>query len=276
MIDQLLQTQLRAKYNPEGSPLRKMQLRMLDMLRSIDKICRDNNIKYWLSSGTCLGALRHGGFIPWDDDVDIEMLEEDYKKFCMVMQKYPKSDLVLQTLDNDLGYNLSFGKIRDVFSVVKETHNLDRFYKYRGCFIDIFSLIPSNSFILSTIGHYLKLEELRLKFKKEERGGWYCALYSINKNINRIILPLIKRSISLMSNGNLRHDFGNGFLSLRNIKDILPLQYINFEGYSFPIPGNAQAYLNKIYGRDYESLPDLTKIEVHMNEYIFLDKNVSV
>lgn len=84
MIDFKTQEALRAKFNPDGSNLRKMQLRMLDMLKYIDKICREHNIKYWLSSGTCLGAVRHGGFIPWDDDCDIELLRKDYKKLIKI------------------------------------------------------------------------------------------------------------------------------------------------------------------------------------------------
>ena len=61
MIDPELQAELRQRFNPDGSELRKMQLRMLEMLKYIDRICRENDIKYWLSSGTCLDAVRHGG-----------------------------------------------------------------------------------------------------------------------------------------------------------------------------------------------------------------------
>lgn len=95
MIDPKLQSELRAKYNPDGSNLRKMQLRMLEMLKYIDSICRENDIKYWLSSGTCLGAVRHGGFIPWDDDADIEMLASDYRKLEKILRSSSR-DFVLQ------------------------------------------------------------------------------------------------------------------------------------------------------------------------------------
>ena len=77
MIDATIQQQLRERFNPEGSMLRKQQQRMLEILLHIDEVCTEHNIKYWLSSGTLLGAVRHGGFIPWDDDLDIEMLKED-------------------------------------------------------------------------------------------------------------------------------------------------------------------------------------------------------
>ena len=67
VISPELQFSLRQRFNPDGSPLRKHQILMLGMLKKIDAVCRENNIRYWLSSGTCIGALRHGGFIPWDE-----------------------------------------------------------------------------------------------------------------------------------------------------------------------------------------------------------------
>lgn len=66
--------ELRQRYNPDGSLLRRQQMRMLHILVEVDKICQRHNIRYWLSSGTLIGAVRHGGFIPWDDDLDIEMM----------------------------------------------------------------------------------------------------------------------------------------------------------------------------------------------------------
>ena len=74
-----------SKYNGEGTILRKAQLRMLDMLIEVDKICRKYNIQYWLDFGTLLGAVRHQGFIPWDDDLDICVLRKDYKRLRKVL-----------------------------------------------------------------------------------------------------------------------------------------------------------------------------------------------
>ncbi|MDR3287625.1 MAG: LicD family protein, partial [Prevotellaceae bacterium] len=69
-----------SKYNGEGTTLRKAQLRMLDILIEVDRICRKHNIQYWLDFGTLLGAVRHNGFIPWDDDVDISVMRKDRKR----------------------------------------------------------------------------------------------------------------------------------------------------------------------------------------------------
>ena len=110
MISPELQLKLRERFNPEGSMLRRQQQRMLDILLYVDKVCRENDIRYWLSSGTLLGAVRHGGFIPWDDDLDIEMLKEDYEKFMRVF--VDNDDYVLQTRHNDKYYLLPFAKLR--------------------------------------------------------------------------------------------------------------------------------------------------------------------
>ena len=162
MIDSDVHKQLRQRFNPEGSPLRIHQMKMLKILIDIDKVCKNNGIKYWLSSGSCLGAIRHGGFIPWDDDVDIEMMRSDYIKFVNVFHE--TDDLVLQTYCNDRFYYSSFGKIRDKSTVV-----YDSLYKYKGVFVDVFCLEYSSKvtsilsgFMIKLIGHlYSSIKSLR-------------------------------------------------------------------------------------------------------------------
>ena len=80
-----------SNYNTDGTMLRKQQERMFEMLCVIDDICVKNEINYWLSGGTLLGAVRHGGFIPWDDDIDIGIFNEDYDRFeTVLIQELPK------------------------------------------------------------------------------------------------------------------------------------------------------------------------------------------
>ena len=77
--------------------LRVCQLKQLDILEEIDRLCRRHSISYWLDGGTLLGAVRHGGFIPWDDDIDIAMRREDMERFAAEAAGELPPDLFLQT-----------------------------------------------------------------------------------------------------------------------------------------------------------------------------------
>ena len=85
---------LRAKYNPEGSLLRRDQMELLKMLRVVADICDANGIQWWLSSGTLLGAARHEGFIPWDDDLDIVLLRKDCKRLERILERLDHKEYV--------------------------------------------------------------------------------------------------------------------------------------------------------------------------------------
>lgn len=254
MIDELLQKQLRGRFNPDGSLLRQHQLRMLDMLRYIDAICRKHNIKYWLCSGTLIGAVRHGGFIPWDDDVDIEMLKDDYIKLINVMKHEDNSDYVLQTYETDSNFYFVYAKLRDLHSVIEETNNL--YYKYNGIFIDIFVLEPSSSLKLSQFSKSLRFLPQRVFSKANKFADMLFFLYV------RCIFPVLAALSKIGAHGQLRQRHGSFFLKPRYNQDIFPLKEISFEGYSFAAPNNPDSYLRKIYG-DYMCLPDISRIRTH-------------
>ena len=103
-MDNNLKQELRERFNPDGSLLRRQQLRMLELLEAVDLVCKKYDIPYWLSSGTLIGAVRHQGFIPWDDDLDIEMLREDYLRLMKVLPEELPDKFVLQTHETDPNY----------------------------------------------------------------------------------------------------------------------------------------------------------------------------
>ena len=244
MIDEKLQAQLRAKYNPDGSTLRKGQLRMLEILKSVDGICRKHNIPYWLSSGTLLGAVRHGGFIPWDDDLDIEMLREDYLRLIPILRKELPSNFMLQDDMSEEKYPYLYVKIRDKNSYINE--HVDYSIIQKGLFIDIFPLESSYN-ILYIVSYRLYGLCLRLYFNKH--------LFNLVKRILLYVIYPVFRLISMFSNQNvLRHTLGMTFLKDRNLKDIFPLKEMKFEDLSFFVPNNYDSYLTKMYGK-YMSLP---------------------
>lgn len=267
MIDAQLQQQLRERFNPDGSMLRRQQLRMLDILLYIDKVCKDNDIKYWLSSGTLLGAVRHGGFIPWDDDLDIEMLKEDYIKFLKVFPD--NEEFVMQTRHNDKYYLLPFAKIRDRHSCLSEFGGNEN-YKYRGLFVDVFCLEKSPRFAYVVFGiilHYI------IKFQNGKCDKFSLALTNLYKKLFYGFVYISKPLLSIIPFKKLNHLYGCGpRWRCRNIKDIIPLSTIQFEGYQFPAPNSCDAYLTQMFG-NYTKLPHLDAIRTHISKCDFIDSS---
>ncbi|MFK2244514.1 phosphorylcholine transferase LicD [Bacteroides fragilis] len=128
-----------SNYNTDGTMLRKQQERMFEMLCVIDDICVKNEINYWLSGGTLLGAVRHGGFIPWDDDLDIQLMKDDYNKLLGLLKTELPEQYQLQTSKTDRNYFARYAKVRDVNSLLEDS-DYTLGYKYKGIFIDIFLL----------------------------------------------------------------------------------------------------------------------------------------
>lgn len=95
-----------------STELRKVQLTILSIFREIVRICDENDICYFIIGGTALGTVRHGGFIPWDDDFDIGMTRENYNKFLTIAQKKLPQDLFLQTIETEPESPFYFAKVR--------------------------------------------------------------------------------------------------------------------------------------------------------------------
>ena len=131
--------------------LRQAQLKMLVMLEHVDAICQKHGLDYWLEGGTLLGAIRHQGFIPWDDDMDISMPRASFEAFMRLAPKELPDFIWLQTAQTDPGYfNFSVPlKIRDCNSRFIELHETGNEPYQQGIFIDVFvyDKMDENSFI---------------------------------------------------------------------------------------------------------------------------------
>ena len=148
--------------------LRELQLFALDILKDVANFCNQNNLRYSLYGGTLLGAVRHHGFIPWDDDIDIIMPREDYDKFC---RSYKSTKYLLVNRDNDKSYQLAYSRVcdinRTIYKAVKPCS-----LKATGVWIDVFPADGCPSDEKSIKDFYLKNQEL---FYKTEAVRWSMA-----------------------------------------------------------------------------------------------------
>lgn len=118
--------------------LRIGQTEMLNILIEIDRICHKYQIEYWLEFGTLLGAIRHKGFIPWDDDCDIGMMRTDFNRFKDVVSKELSADFFFQTKETDPKYRRKMAKIRsNKIKMIEHDESLNEPY-HQGVYVDIF------------------------------------------------------------------------------------------------------------------------------------------
>ena len=266
-------SELRQRFNPDGSLLRRQQIRMLDILLEVDKICKKHHIQYWLSSGTLIGAMRHNGFIPWDDDLDIEMMRSDYLRLMKVLPTELPEWLALQNNETDPNYFYFYAKVRDKRSKMLEQNRYDRLWKEQGIYIAIFPMeqhpLWMQKLAEKTVGHMYKVWRTSTDDQKAIKK--VRRIFNIN---NRIIFPCLRTLLHLTSYilhlKVITSGMGIPFHNPRYAEEIFPLTTHVFEDHQLPVPHNTDAHLRHIFG-DYMQLPDLDKLTPHVGKLEFFD-----
>lgn len=265
MIDPKLQAELRERFNPDGSKLRDMQLKILEIMDVVDDICRRNNIPYWLASGTLIGAVRHDGFIPWDDDLDIEILHSDKKRFIEACQRELPERFKLQCHATDDRYHLNIMKVRDSHTSIEESCNIGAKkypvnYKYSGYFIDIFTVEPSRMPFLK-VANFMTKTLLAIKHIANAPNWVVNISYGINQSVFSIFRAINR---CLPKAEYCYHTYGSLFKSRRVESEMTPPIEAGFESKRYYIPNDSDAYLRRIYG-DYTQLPPMAQQKPHHN-----------
>ena len=243
--------------------LRKAQLIMLEMLIEFDTLCKKHQLRYWLDSGTLLGAVRHQGFIPWDDDIDLSMPLEDYKLFLEIASSELSDDIFLQTSQTDKNFKFDYIKLRSNKASIVEFHEKDKAINYhQGVFVDIFPMLAIENSEVNKKQYDSTLKEIR--------GVSSVSLHTPDgkddPDKRASLVATLKEKHQGWENDKLKVIYGGEMPDVAawfDINKVLPLTDIEFEGIAFPVPNDPSHYLDAIYSFDYRQLPPEDKRIVH-------------
>lgn len=251
--------------------LRRCQLRELDILRAVHDICRRHDITYWLDGGTLLGAVRHGGFVPWDDDVDIAMRLEDVPRFKAAAAKELPEGLFLQSPETDPSVRLPILKVRDLGSLLVEPgDDFSRPYA-KGLYVDIFPMTAypsvSKGFVRKVARGYCRANAI-LSSPHYYTARAFAEFFYFGAKRAACRLLWAAASAGRMKGEYLSNTLdNNGYGIMHRTASVLPAGEIEFEGFRFSAPADPQAYLRDLYG-DFMQLPPEEKRKGHACFYL--------
>lgn len=263
----------------------ELQNALVEILKDLNNACEKYQIRPFLQGGSLLGKLRHNGFIPWDDDLDLGMSRDDYEKFKMIFDKELGDKYLLK------GPGVKDGATNRFIQMFKK----DSYYETvvdsidfpKKIYVDIFPIdfVPENKFSRLIKGNVCNIEMIIascVEYKKSKALGDNLSTISKRNNINDKVRTLIG---SIFSYRDLNNWYKKVDMSIRNKKEtsfatsatgrkhyfgeivpsnvFFPLKESEFCGVKTWIPNNSKHYLINLYGNDYMEIPPESKREHH-------------
>ena len=256
----------------DNDSLRKAQLIENDLLKKFREICQAEGMPYYLLGGTALGARRHKGFIPWDDDIDVGLVREDYDRFLSVAPKYLEEDQIIEhySLDESYqDYTMKLSRAKVSFLTQRENTVVKQ-----HIWIDIFPLDGAPDNRLLRWLHFRRIDFYRMQLSfhyikdvriNEERPGWQKALVFLARHIpiGKLIHPTGMKKALVREFRKYRaadsKTIGN-YMGAYREREFLPVADfgegtdVEFEGEIYKAPRNLDGYLTNLYG-DYMQFP---------------------
>lgn len=256
--------------------LRRLQLEQLDVLKKIDELCRANGIEYFLDSGTALGAVRHRGFIPWDDDIDIGMKRDDYERFIEAAKRELGESYEVGIPGETAGYAPMFAKIWKRGTKFYTQETIEASFD-QGIFVDVFPYDSvfaderergrqfSRCTFWQRVSYLYHAKSVHVPHKGAlgavERAACVVAHYAC-----RILFDPKRMAKSFERSARSASGIADGdlFAAMAYPPDppfaastLWPTVPCEFEGGSYPVPHDVETYLKTWYGPSYMEMPPL-------------------
>lgn len=264
------------------SELKKIEL---EILEEIDSICKRHNLRYYIMFGTLIGAIRHNGFIPWDDDIDITMPIQDYYKFIQIFNEESDKKYYFSTYQNDKLCHMPYGKVKRLDTLFLEKSLVKSKIESKGIFVDVIPMFyynyeDENEFIAD-------IKKFRLLVAIANKKLKVNAFFGKKANVLAKILPIsanfcIKQALkrfSIQENdlyliAGLDNKIINKEKLVFDVSDFGEGKEIVFENKKFIAPVNSDKILRKLYGNYMELPPEKDRVSNHSLEEIrYLSKS---
>lgn len=263
--------------------LRELQLAELQVLKAFADACDRLGLTYYLNSGTLLGAVRHGGFIPWDDDVDVAMPFEDYERFLSCGQDALGDGFFIQNMETEPNFHFSFTRVRKNGTTCLNSYHRD-WHIHHGVWIDVFPIVTlsgkrdfKRKHRLFSFCNLLQMDDFlnnHIEDSRKELGGLVVALLKVFYLIPRSARirwhrKLVKAACG-KKNGNCYSVLWGNITSFYPENVFAEKAPIRFEDALFSAPADPDRYLTYTYG-DYMKLPPENKRRSHTVDIVDLD-----
>ena len=259
---------------------RELQMKLLEMMKQFHEICEHNNLRYYILGGTCLGAVRHKGFIPWDDDMDIGMPRKDFEQFCDHASVFLPDELELRFYRNTANSPFHYAKLINKNTTLIEP----KYHNYvEGIYIDLF---PLDNMADHSIWNRIRVQRIWFKHaiimnhcSTEQKKGFARKLfqfYSKQRNLEKLHTSIDEL---MRADENKESHLLCNFLGAWKDREILPAEvygeprlYI-FEDTKLYGPTDSDSYLKSLYG-DYMTPPPEDK-RVCRHDYYYVSFDIA-
>ena len=247
--------------------VKRVQARVLEMAKTVTKILTDAGVRHTLACGSLIGAVRHKGFIPWDDDIDFWVPDEEYDTALAALRDNLPEDMIVHDQTNDPIYWVEWSRVRDLKTKVHYVkYSNDRVYKYQGLCIDLYRLyqvedteLPARWMARRRAGAEAKLERGIITAEEiKDYYKWFDEMYK------RWYVDYEQRLF-----GTLYTD--NFYWALSKVEDFFPVTMVEFEDTVFPAPHDPVDIIDHLYEAiKWWELPSYENRTVHYSKVDFL------